>query len=362
MCVLTMTLASTATAALASSLVSAGIGTTAAAITSGAVVGAGLAAVDGAVMGAAASGITGGDVGEGALQGLWMGAAGGAIGGGLVEGLGAAGVLSNTPGMTGAADAANLGRSSLENTTTLSNSTDIVTKLDQGQEVASMMAELRSTGGVSLAPGSTSTWSKVATAENMLTAKEAVSDAGKTAGAVAGGGKSSSDGLTSDLIKSGASAGVQLAGSGIEAYGAYREGQDNADALLKQAEQQRLAAQSVIDSAEIESKDLARRQRLAIGRGKVASAANGIMLEQRAESSPAMWEQDAAAEAAWDREKLFANTNMRSQGLFTTGNDMIDQSKKVRRSGNLKAATSAIKGVVGAGVSLYGDRAVSLYA
>lgn len=177
-----------------------------------------------------------------------------------------------------------------------------------------------------------------------------------SAGAAAGGASAGGVLLTEAAL------GANVAGSALEAKGAYDEGRDNARALRASAEQQRKAAQSVLDSAEIEAKDLSRKQRQVAGSAKAAAAANGVMLEGRAESSPAMYEQDAAAEALWDRTKLFTNANMRSQGLFAAGNDMLVAARRARRSGNLKAATAAIKGAFNTGVAAYGNRAVSLYA
>lgn len=161
-------------------------------------------------------------------------------------------------------------------------------------------------------------------------------------------------------------AGAPLAAGGAQAYGAYQEGKDAAAALRAQGKADAAArgvqAKSIIDSANVEAKDLARRQRLARGKGIVAAAANGVMLESRAESSPAMWEQDMAAEAAWDREKLFHNANMRARAALSGGSMYGYQARQARSGGALKAATSLIRGGIGAGMQLWGNPSVSLYA
>ena len=155
------------------------------------------------------------------------------------------------------------------------------------------------------------------------------------------------------LAKGGIQATGQLAGATVEAIGAQQQAADTAAALKAQAESQKLQAQSEMDSAMVEAKDLARRQRLQIGKGKVAAAANGVMLESdRAESSPAMWEQDMQAEAAWDREKLFYNANQRAQLYMHNANQSLVAAKNAKRSGNLKATSAFIKGGINAATSL----------
>lgn len=155
------------------------------------------------------------------------------------------------------------------------------------------------------------------------------------------------------LAKGGIQATGQLAGATVEAIGAQQQAADTASALKAQAESQKLQAQSEMDSAMVEAKDLARRQRLQIGKGKVAAAANGVMLESdRAESSPAMWEQDMQAEAAWDREKLFYNANQRAQLYMHNANQSLVAAKNAKRSGNLKATSAFIKGGINAATSL----------
>lgn len=152
------------------------------------------------------------------------------------------------------------------------------------------------------------------------------------------------------------------AGSVTEAVGAYQEGKDSAAIQKAQAKDEELRALQAIEAAETEAKDLARRQKHAVGTGRTAAAAGGVMLESRAESSPALWEQDAAAELAWDREKLFYNANQRASVFQHNANQLRIGAKNARRGGNLKAATAIIKGTAGMAVSAYGRPSATLYA
>lgn len=157
-------------------------------------------------------------------------------------------------------------------------------------------------------------------------------------------------------------AAIQAGAGAVEGYGAYQQGKDDAATLKAQARDEELRAQQEIEAAEIEAKDLARRQKHAVGAGKAAAAAGGVMLEGRAESAPSVWEQDMAAEIAWDREKLFYNANQRANIRYFNANQMRIGAKNARRGGNLKAATSVIKGLAGMAVSAYGRPSATLYA
>lgn len=194
-----------------------------------------------------------------------------------------------------------------------------------------------------------------ATIESMLASGDAASVNGSftTAASKAGAG--------TILLKEAAVA-ANAAGSVAESYGAYRQGVEDAKSLKAQARGAERSAESVIESAETEAKDLSRRQRQAVGRGRAAAAANGVMLEGRAESSPAMWEQDAEAEAAWDRTKLFANANTRANALYDQANQFRISARNARRSGNLRSATSLVKGAALMAASQFGRPGTSLYA
>lgn len=215
-------------------------------------------------------------------------------------------------------------------------------------------------GGAMQATAALGAESGVAAAKGMAAVDSllASGDAASAGGAADAGPKA---GAGSTLLKEAAVA-ANGAGAVAESYGAYRQGVEDAKSLRAQARGAERSAESVIESAETEAKDLSRRQRQAVGRGRVAAAANGVMLEGRAESSPAMWEQDAEAEAAWDRAKLFANANTRANALYDQANQFRVSARNARRSGNLRAATSLVKGAALMAASQFGRPGTSLYA
>ena len=318
MCVLTTTaiaggLAAIGATTMAGSATAVGLTTLAA----NAVIGAGLSAGIGA-----ASGQRGSD--------LWRAAAIGAAGAGVGSALGmaAGGITTVTQASTTLTPAQQLAM----------GATDVVPgMLNEGAEVAALMQNpALLTSGQALPQ----TVNIVGHAPGLL----------EMGGVVAAG---SGPSIQNSMMKLSGAA-LQAGAGAVEGYGAYRQGKDDAANLRAQAKDEELRAQQEIEAAEIEAKDLARRQRQVVGQGKVAAAANGVMLETRAESSPSVWEQDMAAELAWDREKLFHNANQRASVRYFNANQMRVSAKNARRGGNLKAATAAIKGTAGMLTSMYG--------
>ena len=149
---------------------------------------------------------------------------------------------------------------------------------------------------------------------------------------------------------------TNLAQGSIEAYTGYQEAKEDAANLKDQAELNEIRAGQAQEAAALEKMDLARKQRQLKGTQKTAAAANGIMLETRAESSPAMFEQDAAAELAWDNAKIDYNANLEAWGYMENARLQRRQARSVRRVGNLKVATGLIKGAVGAAGTYYAGR------
>ena len=207
------------------------------------------------------------------------------------------------------------------------------TALNAGAEAAMLSAMMDSGVAMTAENLALATQGATAAAKGSTVAKIAAATAG--AGGIGGAAQIAASALSA-------------ASGGVEAYGAVQQGKEEAANLKAKAKVADLQAQQQLDAAEIEAKDLARRQRQAVGKGKVAAAANGVMLEARAESAPAMWEQDMAAELAWDREKLFHNANQRARAYYEEARQLRIGAKNVRRSSNLKAATALIKGGVGA--------------
>ena len=307
---------------------------------------------------AAGTGIMGSSIGlTGAgLTGIVTAGAGTAAGAGTLAGLGSA-VASTGAGLAGAAGGL-----------VVDTGAALTTKAF-GAGAASFAESMSALGAESLASGATSVANSVGvqTASQQALAQSVLNGTMVNGEFIAAPTSQSAlgtlgiEGTSGVLLKEGALA-LQAAAAGSEAVGSYQEGKDAAATMKAQARDEELRAQQAIEQAEIEAKDLSRRQKQAVGTGKAAAAAGGVMLENRAESSPAVWEQDAAAELAWDREKLFYNAKQRSTIYQHNANQLRISAKNARKSGNLKAATAVIKGTAGMAVSAYGRPSAPLYA
>lgn len=154
---------------------------------------------------------------------------------------------------------------------------------------------------------------------------------------------------------------AQLAQGGVDAYTGYQEAKEDSKSLEDQAKLNEIRAGQAQEAAALEKMDLARKQRQLKGEQKTAAAANGIMLETREESSPAMFEQDAAAELAWDNAKIDYNANLEAWGYMENARLQRRQARSIRRVGNLKVATGLIKGAVGAAGTYYAGRTNSVH-
>lgn len=310
---------------------------------------------------AAGTGIAGSSIGlTGAgLTGILTAGAGTAAGAGTLAGLGSA--AASTVGGLGAA----AGGLAVDTATAL-------TTKAFGAGAASFAESMSALGAESLASGATSvansvgvqTASQQALAQSVLNGQMvngefiAAAKPAEMLSTVLPEGAAATGGV---LLKEGAII-AQAAGGGLEAHGAHQEGKEEAKRLKAQAADEERRAQQELEAAEIEAKDLARRQKQIVGQGKAAAAANGVMLEARKESVPSVWEQDMAAELAWDQEKLFHNASQRAEARLHNANQMRIGARNVRRSGNLKAVTSLLKTGAGMAVSAYGKPSTTLYS
>ena len=207
--------------------------------------------------------------------------------------------------------------------------------------------------------GGNEIWKEVSTPAGKTLVADVVPEA--SAGGVSGTTGSSGIGLgisTPDLPTMGMMA-ANLGQGAFEGYAGMKESKENAKELEYQAKLNEIRAGQAQQSAEVEKMDLARKQRQLIGSGRAAAAANGVMLEGRAESSPAMFEQDAEAELAWDNAKIDYNANLESWGYMANAASQRRQAKSMRSMGRMKLASGLIKGAVGAAGSYFSGSARS---
>ena len=171
----------------------------------------------------------------------------------------------------------------------------------------------------------------------------------------ASGGLPLSNADKAALVEKGVGALGQVAQAGVSGYGQIEQAKDARKSLDDQAKFEMIRAQQALDRAAVEKMDNARRTRQLVGKGKVAAAANGVMLETRAESLASMWEQDAHAELAYDNAKIDYNAQLEAWGYR-------ENARRLRREGRLGVKTArrgAVTGTLGAAGIGLGNVALS---
>lgn len=338
MCVIT-------TAAIASGLTA--IGATSAAATPWVVASTTIAAnaLAGAAIGAGVSGAMGARGSD-----LWRSALIGGAGAGVAAGVGMG--LGGITTMTSSASGAGAPM-----VTQVSNTGGLLAEATTGVPTTVMNGETFVLAG----EGASAHWVP-ATATGTLGGEAISAAAGAGAGNAAKNATAPAASAAAEAKSAlGASLALQGGGAAFEAYGNYQEGKEEAKALREQAELDDIRAAQAQESAALEKTDLARRQRMTVGRGRTVAAANGVMLESRAEASPSMWEQDAAAELAWEGEKIAYNANLQSWGYSRNAALKRNAATQARRTGNLRSLTSIIKGGAGMATSWYAHDGGSLF-
>ncbi len=314
MCVISsISAAAGLTAAISSSIASAAsaaagaVGATMAASTAatiGSVGAAGLVgAAEGAALGAVTGAATGGGAGKGALVGM---AAGGVLGGA------AQGAAIGFTGTSGLQEATLSGMAGAPGRVAVPGATEAgATALNEGAEASQLARE----AGVQVAEGG-----------GTLTNADKAALVEKAGGALA-----------------------QTVQAGASGYGQLRQAQLDRKGLEDQARAEERRAQQALDGAAVEKMDAARRTRRLVGQGRVAAAANGVMLESRPEALASMWEQDARAELAYDSAKIDYNAQLEAWGYR-------ENARRLRRQGRLgvKSARRAAVGgtLAAAGIGL----------
>lgn len=150
----------------------------------------------------------------------------------------------------------------------------------------------------------------------------------------------------SPLVKT--AIGLQLAGGAASAFGSYQQGQEEAKELERQAKLEETRANLAYESAAQEKRDLQRRQRQVIGKARTMAAANGVLLDNNAASSPNVYTQDALSEVQYESDKIDYNTELEAYTRRENARVMRRNARTARRSGMLKSVTSLITSGAGA--------------
>lgn len=180
--------------------------------------------------------------------------------------------------------------------------------------------------------------------------------AASTAAGYAGAGAGAA--AVTDLVITGAAASV--AGSGMAAYGSYKQGQFQKDMAKYNASLNKRRAWYAQKNGEIDAAAAEKRHRQLMGAGRAAFAGNGVLLESRPESATAMWEVDQAKEMAWEKERIRSNAELEAWGFTSNASALVAEGKNAAWAGNMGAVGSILSG---AGTAAFmGAQASSLRA
>lgn len=139
-----------------------------------------------------------------------------------------------------------------------------------------------------------------------------------------------------------------LAGAGMGIYSSMQSGKFNRDMARYQSKlnTQRAARAEQAGQQEAQQESLRRRQLIASG--KTSFAANGVLLDSAPASAPNLWEQDQAAQLAYDRQVILDNAAAEAWGFSTQSKMDKANAGMAMNSAKYQAWASGISGAASA--------------
>ena len=189
--------------------------------------------------------------------------------------------------------------------------------------------------------------------------------AGAAGGATGGTAGGLGGGMLANITATPSTLGAFLGGVSGAAGGISTTAQNTAALQEAKAEQEMLNQQAKLDeqkaaieleNAQIEKMDQRRKAHQLQGQGRVAAAANGVMLESdREESLANMWEQDVAIETAYDNAKIQHNAEISAWGYRENARLKRYQGRQLVKGAKKNAITSTFVGLGTTALSSFGS-------
>ncbi|OQC18632.1 MAG: hypothetical protein BWX69_03277 [Planctomycetes bacterium ADurb.Bin069] len=151
------------------------------------------------------------------------------------------------------------------------------------------------------------------------------------------------------LALGGASINVVQTGLGIQA--ARQQGKFAKDMAEYQSGLERQRAGIAKKNAEVQAHRLAVQRRMETASGLTDFAANGLLIDGDPNSAPNVWEQDMAAETAWQIEELRTQAEYEAWGHNANAAMLTAQGRMARKGAQLEMAGLALSGLGGAASS-----------
>ena len=147
------------------------------------------------------------------------------------------------------------------------------------------------------------------------------------------------------------------AGAGMSAYASQQQGKFQKDMMNYQADLARQRARIAGQNAEIQAQRLAQQRRMETAAGMTEFAANGMLIDGDPNSAPNVWEQDMAAETAWQQEELRTQAMYEAWGFNANASMLTAQGSMARRGATMEMWGTGLSGLgraAGYGAQGYG--------
>lgn len=142
-------------------------------------------------------------------------------------------------------------------------------------------------------------------------------------------------------------ASLDAAGTVIGIQATRNKGKFEKDMSEYQAKLERQRAVNAQKNAEIQAQRLASQRRLETASGMASFAANGMLIDGDPNSAPNIWEQDMAAETAWQQEELRTQAMYEAWGHNANASMIYAQGRMARKGAQLEMAGQSIEGING---------------
>ena len=129
--------------------------------------------------------------------------------------------------------------------------------------------------------------------------------------------------------------GAGIAGTGVSMYAQHQQGTFEKGMMNYQAGLARERANLAQQNAAIQSMRLSAQRRQAAAAGTAGFAANGLLIDDGGNSAPKLWEQDMAAETAWQKEELKTKAMYEAWGYNANADALIAQGSMAKKAAAL---------------------------
>ena len=153
------------------------------------------------------------------------------------------------------------------------------------------------------------------------------------------------DPVTATIVITSVAVAATLAGTGVSVYASQQQGKFQKDMARYQADLARQRANLAGQNAEIQAARLAEHRRMETAAGMTEFAANGMLIDGDPNSAPNVWEQDMAAETAWQQEELRTQAMYEAWGFNANASMLTAQGSMARRGATMEMWGTGLSGI-----------------